>query len=95
MHGILVQPERDSHLFLTSYGPADHCESGRPPLASWDTSWEAHLPKLSSRLYRLSRRTNDAEVLLSGDPKRMERRVKNKLIGRALGRVKFWRALWR
>jgi hypothetical protein len=53
------------------------------------------LPKLSTRLYRLSRRTNDAEVLLSGDPKRMERRLKNKLIGRALGRAKFWRTLWR
>jgi hypothetical protein len=53
------------------------------------------MAKLSSRFYRLARRTNDAEVMLSGDPKRMERRLKNKLIGRALGRAKFWRTLWR
>jgi hypothetical protein len=51
-------------------------------------------PKLSSRLYRAARTTNDVETLLSGDPKRVERRLKNKLLGRALGRAGVWR-IWR
>lgn len=44
-------------------------------------------------LYRSARIVNDVETLASGDPKRIERRLKNKLVGRALGPV--WRRLWR
>jgi hypothetical protein len=37
----------------------------------------------------------DAEAVASGNPKRITRRAKNRLIGRALGRGGFWRFLWR
>jgi hypothetical protein len=46
-------------------------------------------------LYRSARILGDAEAVASGNPKRIERRVKNKLIGRALGRAGLWRFLWR
>ena len=51
--------------------------------------------KLRSALYRSARTLGDAEALASGDPKRIERRAKNKLLGRALGRAGIWRYLWR
>jgi hypothetical protein len=50
---------------------------------------------LSSILFRTARRVDDLEALTSGDPKRIERRVKNKLVGRVLGRGGFWRWLWK
>jgi hypothetical protein len=37
----------------------------------------------------------DAEALASGNRKRIARRAKNKILGRALGRSGFWRFLWR
>jgi hypothetical protein len=51
------------------------------------------MPRLSRRLRRASIATADAEALASGDPVRIGRRVKNKLIGRALGKAT--RGLWR
>ena len=45
--------------------------------------------KLVSFLYRLARLANDASKLASGDPKKIIRRVKNKIIGRKLIR-KIW-----
>lgn len=45
--------------------------------------------KLSSFLYRMARLSRDAEVIASGDPKKMARRAKNKLIGRTLVRRLF------
>jgi hypothetical protein len=51
--------------------------------------------KLRSSLYRSARLLGDAEALASGNPKRITRRAKNKLVGRALGRSGFWRSLWR
>jgi hypothetical protein len=51
--------------------------------------------RLSRTLYRAARLTNDAEVLASGDPRRIRRRAKNILLGRALGRAGVWRRLWR
>lgn len=45
--------------------------------------------------YRLARLLNDLGTLFSGKPKRIARRAKNKLLGRALGRVGFWRWLWK
>jgi hypothetical protein len=46
-------------------------------------------------LFGTARRVDDLEALASGNPKRIERRVKNRLLGRALGRVGFWRWLWK
>ena len=50
---------------------------------------------LRRNLYRSARILGDAEAVASGDPKRIERRAKNKLLGRALGRSGIWRLLWR
>ena len=50
---------------------------------------------LRRNLYRSARITGDVQAVLSGDPKRMGRRAKNKLLGRTLARAGFWRYLWR
>jgi len=50
---------------------------------------------LRSNLYRSARLLGDVQAVASGNPKRIERRAKNKLIGRALGRARIWRFLWR
>ncbi len=44
--------------------------------------------------YRWARRLTNVQVLASGNPKRIGRRLKNKVVGRALGRARFWRWLW-
>jgi len=46
--------------------------------------------KTVSFLYKLARMANDIEKLSSGDPKKIARRVKNKVIGRKLVR-KAWK----
>lgn len=46
---------------------------------------------IASRLFRAARVVRDAEVLASGDPKKILRRGKNKLLGRLLARLKVWR----
>jgi hypothetical protein len=51
--------------------------------------------RLRSSLYRSARILGDVEAVASGDPKRITRRAKNKLVGRLLGRSGFWRRLWR
>jgi hypothetical protein len=51
--------------------------------------------RLRSSLYRSARILGDVEAVASGDPKRITRRAKNKLVGRVLGRSGFWRSLWR
>jgi hypothetical protein len=48
--------------------------------------------RLSRFLYRAARTANDLEAATSGDPRRMRRRLKNKLVGRLLR--PFWRRLW-
>ena len=50
---------------------------------------------LRSSLYRSARILGDMQAVASGNPKRIERRAKNKLVGRALGRAGIWRYLWR
>jgi hypothetical protein len=42
-------------------------------------------PSLTSFLFRTARRADDLEALASGNPKRIERRVKNRLLGPGLG----------
>jgi len=52
-------------------------------------------PRLASKLFRAARQVNDIEAIASGDPQRLARRAKNKVLGRVLARVGFWRRLWR
>ncbi len=49
---------------------------------------------LVSQMYRAARLANDVSTLASGNPHRIARRAKNKIVGRALGRAGFWRRLW-
>jgi hypothetical protein len=51
--------------------------------------------RISSLLYRLSRASRDVEAVTSGDPEKVVRRGKDKIVGRILARVGFWRRLWR
>jgi hypothetical protein len=48
-----------------------------------------------STLYRSARLANDLSTLASGNPRRITRRAKNKIVGRALARAGIWRMLWR
>ncbi|MHB8859372.1 MAG: hypothetical protein ACYC6Z_07830 [Thermoleophilia bacterium] len=45
--------------------------------------------KLTTFLYRMARLSRDAEVITSGNPKKMARRVKNKVLGRTIVRRLF------
>jgi len=49
----------------------------------------SNMTKVVSFLYKLARKANDVKVITSGDPKKMARRVKNKIIGKKLIR-KIW-----
>lgn len=49
---------------------------------------------LVSQLYRSARLANDLSVIASGNPNRIARRARNRIIGRALGRAGLWRLLW-
>ncbi len=50
---------------------------------------------MASQLYRAARASNDLSALASGNPHRIARRAKNKIVGRALGRAGVWKRLWR
>ena len=50
---------------------------------------------LRRNLYRAARILGDMQAVVSGNPKRITRRAKNNLVGRALGRAGAWRFLWR
>jgi hypothetical protein len=49
---------------------------------------------LVSQMYRAARLANDVSTLASGNPHRIARRAKNKIIGRSLARGGLWRLLW-
>lgn len=49
---------------------------------------------LVSNLYGTARLANDISTLASGNPNRIARRVRNRIVGRALGRAGIWRLLW-
>jgi hypothetical protein len=46
-----------------------------------------------SQLHRTARLANDVSVVASGNPNRMARRAKNKIVGRAMARAGIWRML--
>ena len=46
--------------------------------------------KASSGLYKAARTVNDLETLATGNPKKILRRGKNKLLGRLLGKLRIW-----
>lgn len=48
-----------------------------------------------SSMYRAARLANDVSVLASANPRRITRRAKNKIVGRALARAGVWRMLWK
>ncbi|MEO6797243.1 MAG: hypothetical protein ABI401_12665 [Candidatus Dormibacter sp.] len=50
---------------------------------------------LVSQMYAAARLANDVSTVASGNPHRIARRAKNKIIGRALGRAGLWRWLFR
>jgi len=58
-------------------------------------SYEGASMSLRSSLYRSARLLGDVQAVASGNPKRITRRAKNNIVGRALGRSGFWRFLWR
>jgi len=45
--------------------------------------------KITTFFYKLARKLRDLEVLSSGSPKKIARRMKNKLLGRKVFR-RFW-----
>jgi hypothetical protein len=50
---------------------------------------------LTSQLYRAARVSNDVSALMSGSPRRITHRARNRAVGRMLGRAGMWKALWR
>jgi hypothetical protein len=55
----------------------------------------ARRPSFTSQLYRAARISNNISAVASGKPQRVVKRASNVAIGRTLGRVGFWRRLWR
>jgi hypothetical protein len=49
---------------------------------------------LVSSLYRTARLANDVSAITSGNPHRIARRARNRIVGRALAIGGFWRMLW-
>ena len=49
---------------------------------------------LVSQLYRTARLANDVSTIASGNPHRIARRARNKIVGRAMARSGIWRMLW-
>jgi pimeloyl-ACP methyl ester carboxylesterase len=49
---------------------------------------------LVSQLYRTARLAHDVSAITSGNPQRIARRAKNKIVGPAMARAGLWRLLW-
>ena len=49
---------------------------------------------LVSQMYRAARVWNDVSTIASGNPKRIARRAKNKIVGRSVARAGLWKLLW-
>jgi hypothetical protein len=49
---------------------------------------------LVSSLYRTARLANDFSAFTSGNPHRIARRARYRIVGRALARAGFWRMMW-
>jgi hypothetical protein len=45
-------------------------------------------------MYRAARIANDVSAIASGNPHRIARRARNRIVGRALARAGVWRMLW-
>jgi hypothetical protein len=45
-------------------------------------------------MYLAARLANDVSTLASGNPNRIARRARNKIVGRALALAGIWHALW-
>lgn len=45
---------------------------------------------ISSLFYKLARVSRDMETLSSGNPKRIAKRIKNKFLGRRIGKLWKW-----
>jgi hypothetical protein len=52
------------------------------------------MKRASNTLYSAQKWTRTAEVLMSGDKKRIIRRIKNIILGKILARIGFWKMLW-
>ncbi len=50
---------------------------------------------LTSQLYRAARLSATISAVASGKPRRVARRAKNVVVGRALAKAGVWRRLWR
>lgn len=51
--------------------------------------------RIAPILYRTARTVNDIEAILSLNPVRIIRRIKNKFIGRAIAKTNIFRTLYR
>jgi len=51
--------------------------------------------KITSKLFKLSRLSADVSALSSGSGRKIAKRAKNKVVGRALGRLGIWGRLWK
>lgn len=72
---------------------------GRPEkpetLAARPGLWKRRSMRLSRTLYKNARRANDVEAVMSGNPKRMARRTRNKAVGRAARKSGLFRMLFK
>jgi hypothetical protein len=53
------------------------------------------LSRMTKRLTDAQKISRDADAITSGKPTHIVRRVKNRLVGRALAKAGFWKSLWR